>query len=350
MAARISKTQEFSLTPVLMGVLLFVSGLMITATPLPFVYVFLLHGQKNFLKTALLSLTIIFGIYFVGTEWAFQQLQTHPDSQWLMTLPMVPLLATFPKISVLLLGVGYFVFYLLVAFVIAKILLYPLNIYGRSLRAVLGLYLLVALALTLYILPQATQFLQHYNASVKTAVSELLVQIDQSSDIDSVSAIYFKTVLQQLGEHFIYFLPVLFFSSISFIFVLNLVVSKRLFFPFRPHLLLIRFTEFRLPFYFVWIAVGALGLILLNTQFIHIQLVTFLALNVLTGVLLIYFYQGLSVFVSVLDAKNIRGLWRVTIYILSIYLSLLSVIVLTSMGFFDSWIDVRKYLFARQER
>ena len=345
LAIRISKTSEFSFTPVLVGVLLFVSGLMITATPLPFVYVYLRHGQKDFFKTSLFALVLVVCTYVLGTEWIYQQLQIHPDTQWLMTLPAAPLLESFSKLSVMIFGVGYFVFYLIVAWVIARILMAPLDIYARSLRAVLGLYLLVLVALTAYVLPQSTKFLQHYNANVKIAVSELTQEIDNSADYDSASAVYLKTVLQQLGDHFLYFLPVLFFSSISFLFVLNLVVSKRIFFPFQPQLLFLRFTEFRLPFYFVWIAVVSLSALLLNTKVLHFELLTFLGLNLLIGVLICYFYQGISVFVSLLDAKNIRGMWRVTIYLIGIYLSLLSVMVFVSMGFFDSWVDVRKYFF-----
>lgn len=339
-----TKTDRFPFAPALVGLLLFFSGLLISATPLAYIYVYFRQGPKRFWQAAILSFVIVAAFYLLGLNF-FQNVNAdYPNSQWLMALPGLTLLEYFSPILVSFFGIGYFVFYLAIAVAIAFLLANPDRIFVKSLRSLLLIFLVLSALFAIFILPRSEAFFEAYHKSTSTLIGQMIQDIDQASNIDSVSAIYAKTALQKWGDNLLYFFPVMFFSSMSFIYVLNLVVAKRIFFPFRPELLLVDLTSFKMPFSFVWAFLLSLTLLLINTQFLHISWIMFVCLNILLGLMILYFYQGLSVFIFTLDLKSVHGFLRLVIYFIAIYAFALSLPLFVGVGFFDSWLNIRKWL------
>lgn len=325
----------------LFGLLIFFSGLLISATPLPYIYLYVRQGRRAFWPAAWLSLLVVFLAYFLGAPFFSEMVSTYPNSRWLISIPGVQLIEDFPANLVMFFGMGYFVFYLAVAYAISNLLLHPKNIYRDGLRWLFGIFFGTCLMLIVFILPYADTFLTQYYTVLGEAVQATIVEIQNSSDVDSEWALYATQGLKLWADNSLYLLPILFFASVSFVFALNVIVAKRIFFPFRPEFLLIQLTGFRLPFNVVWVMIGTLALALLNSKFLHILPVAFVCTNLLFGLFILYFFQGLAVFIFTLDIRGIRGLIRIALYIFAFYLFVFTFILLTFLGFFDSWMDLR---------
>ena len=73
------------------------------------------------------------------------------------------------------------------------------------------------------------------------------------------------------------------------------------------------FKMFRLPDWFIWLFIGALGL---SNIPVGLELVPVVAKNLLMIFSGAYFFQGLAVFSHFLDRLGIFGFWRWPIYFL----------------------------------
>ncbi len=91
--------------------------------------------------------------------------------------------------------------------------------------------------------------------------------------------------------------------------------------------------RWRSPEWFVWVAL-ACGASLL----FEVPVLSEVAINLLKPILLIYFFQGMSILAYFLDSLRLRGPFRVVFYGLAI--ALLTPMVV-SFGFFDLWFNFR---------
>lgn len=95
------------------------------------------------------------------------------------------------------------------------------------------------------------------------------------------------------------------------------------------------FYKWRLPDEFVWVALlSAAGNFLAKEP----QWLKWTSANIFNIVVMLYFFQGLAVVVSFLNAKKITAFWRTLVYLLIFTQLFLGV---AFLGFVDLWMDFR---------
>ncbi len=92
---------------------------------------------------------------------------------------------------------------------------------------------------------------------------------------------------------------------------------------------------FRLPDWFIWVFLAALGGTFIKTS---VPAVSMVGLNLLTVVLAAYFFQGLAVFTYFLDRLAIFGFWRLLAYFIVFFQMFLFI---SGLGILDYWFDFR---------
>jgi hypothetical protein len=100
----------------------------------------------------------------------------------------------------------------------------------------------------------------------------------------------------------------------------------------------LKLLEFRLPDFFVWIAMTAF---LLTMENFHVKALEILGLNIVNVMTVLYFFQGLAILEVFLRSFRAGALTRAAIYIILVG-QLFPVV--SAMGLIDYWVDFRRRL------
>jgi uncharacterized protein YybS (DUF2232 family) len=102
-------------------------------------------------------------------------------------------------------------------------------------------------------------------------------------------------------------------------------------------------SEWRAPDWLVWIFIGGGGL-----SFVPHTYVSYVGINLFMVASFIYLLQGLAIVSFFFNYKNLSIFFRWFFYFL-IAIQQMLMIAIAALGFFDIWIDFRKYLHKDQE-
>lgn len=325
----------------LLTVGLYFSGVFVFLTPLPFVYLLFKRGLSAFYQPVLLTIAIVCAVYFLGLTVLSPLYEKHPNLAWILPIPSLGLVEYFSRRIVIMFGLGYFASYLFISFSIAKALSHPEKIYRYVSGSIIFLFAVTVALNAAIVLPHAEKLIADYRAYMTKAVEQLIAMQDERG-ADNLELVYLKSNVDELIRYTLYLLPAFLFSSLACLYVLNLVLAKRLFAPFFPSLVRFKLTTFRVPFSFVWCVVATIVVFLLNVKFFNNAPAHFLTVNVLIVICTAYFFQGFAIFMHFLDDKRIFGFMRLGVYMLFLVFLQASMLFFISLGFFDNWMDVRK--------
>lgn len=321
---------------------LFFSGILVVFTPLPFIYLSLKKQRIDFTKPALISLAIVVLVYLFAFDALATFYQNHPNLVWLFPVPHVGLAEYFSKpFLVAVLGIGYFCFYLALSFFISKLILNPAGLVKKITYPILGIFL-TAIFLTILAASPDLQSEAQGLKKILTVWYQGVYTAMSDAGADNVRLIEFKESLALRVRMMSQALLSLCFSGMFTLYLLNLVVAKRMFRPIFPKLNDIKLTNIQLPFFLVWIILSLIALFLINYQFLGSTFLNAFCLNFLIVFLMIYFFQGLAVLIVFLDRKNVRGFFRIFVYFTLIFFIEYLGLALALWGLFEHWIDVRK--------
>lgn len=322
---------------------LYFSRIFVFITPLPLIYFGLKHREKGSgTVVAWPALLVVMGIYMLGLEGFWQLIQSHPSVVWFFSIPNAELRLFFPLSTVQFMGISYFCVFAAMGYFIALALVSPKDKVFKILSAsLLGLFVLGGLVAFFAISPQADVFLENYRQYVEAGLKDF-IGAQEKAGLGLSQLVYLKSKISTLADYSFFMLPFVVLFSLAMVFVLNLVVAKRLFLPAFHHLTAVRLTSFKVPFYFVWTAVGLVVLLMVNEKFFEWDFLHFSALNVLLTLSLAYFFQGLAVAVFLLEKKKIYGLARLLIYLVMMMFAQAMLMLLALLGFADNWLDLRR--------
>ncbi|MEO5378406.1 MAG: YybS family protein [Magnetococcus sp. DMHC-6] len=164
----------------------------------------------------------------------------------------------------------------------------------------------------------------------------MLANATNLQGMDPVTLSQFRVGLGQLMHLVALFFPTFFLTSWFLIQVGNLILARNLLTKWQEWKgAKENLNRFRLPFFLVWILIGA-GLL---AALFHGNLQHF-SWNVLFFLITPYFIQGLAIFQSGFQRYQASGFLRGTFYAALILWWEISLLV-TVLGLFDTWLDFR---------
>lgn len=318
---------------VLLTVGLFLSGFFIYLTPLPVIYYQLKYQKTQKVNPVWFCFLLVFILYAVGIRFF--------KAGALAFLPMANLMEWFSPSIVLFLGISYFAIYMGIACAVPRVFGQSNRVFYHSARAVVGIFLAMCVVVLAVIWPK----LEAVGAELRTYLALVIEQIisnqeKQGMALENVFALRAQT--ESIIHEVMQLIPFSFFFYITFLFVINLALAKRFFSVSIKSLHKIRLTSFRPPFFLVWVCIAILFILILNKLLLKFEPLHFLSLNLILGLGVVWFLQGISVFVELLNRWKIFGFLRLLVYLLVFATFYFSVFLFVAFGFFDSWLDLRK--------
>ena len=326
-----------------MTLALFFSGLLTFLTPLPLIYLALkIQGDWRREVTPILVMFVLVGlVYFLGLDKITQLYRSSPLWILLVPLPLAGWVEFFPIQFVATSGAVYFCFLLLSALLIGQLFIEPESVFSRAL-VLLGIVVLAVFSIYVAVYQaDATAFFGVYREQMTQALDEFLAQ--QANNGSGVSEMLdLKDRVPEMVSYTVFLLPSFVVMSLGFLILVNIVVAKRAFAPFFPDLQKLDLTIFSVPFLGVWAVIVLVALSLLSLVATGNMPLNFLVINLLVVMAGVYFVQGLAVMVHFMNKKGVVGLWRVLVYLMLLIFIQPFLLIMTVLGFFDSWLDVRK--------
>lgn len=366
---------------------LFFSGLFSVLTPLPLLFyaikkkrgrplqshdmLRLLWGDlQPVLEVAFPSFIIVLLVYVAGLLPLSSFYKNYPHFSWVLSIPGMTLLGFFPGDFVILVGVVYFVFFLGVAFVLMH-LFSKENVFEHDLppdstenrhfspfikkgmihalprhfslilgggtgiffSAAIGFYGLLALFKGL----SPVAWIRGYYAKILEEF--LALNFKGGLTIDQLA--FLKENFQAFVSTLTLFSPAFLFCFMTFVVVINLFFATWLFGPINNNFQEMRLNCWKIDFNWVWVVISGLFVVLLNAFFIRQPILYAFSANVLFVLVFIYFLQGMAV-ISYYMTKRSKGLLiKIAVYGLILLLFHSISLVVSGLGFFDSWFDFR---------
>lgn len=325
---------------------LYFSGLFVFVTPLPYVFFYLKYGKTALSRAVWPSVVVVAIIYLFGIDFFKGLYQEHPASVWLFPVPILDLIRYFSPGTVRLLGLSYFAVYLIMGYLIVESLQAPQSRAMRMLPlSVVGLCLGILMLVAIAILGHWAEALTAYRQDVALGIGQTIESFEKAG-LSVSESVRLKSQIPVFVDYLTYLMPSFILAAIAVIFVINLAIARRLFVRGKKATSVVNLTEFRLPFFLVWMFVGLGLMLVINQKLLGSQGFHFLCLNILISLGVAYFFQGLAVFGHFLNRRNVVGFSRLLIYgtlfLLLLYTLHLMIAVLVILGFADNWLDVRK--------
>lgn len=329
----IKAESKAALLTVLLTVGLFLSGFFVYFTPLPAIYFQLKYQKSTKVNPVWFCLLTIVVLYAFGIRFF--------ETGALAILPMANLVEWFSPSMVILLGAGYFAIYVSIALAIPRVLKQSNRIFYHSSRVVIGIFLgmcVVVFAVIWSRLDVVGAELRKY----LLLVMEQIISNQEKQGMALENIVTLRAQTDAIIHQVMLLIPFSFFFYVTFLFVINLTLAKRFFALQIKSLQKIKLTSFRPPFFLVWACIVFLFILILNKVFLKFEPLHFLTLNLILGLGVVYFLQGISVFVEMLNRWKIFGFLRLLVYFLVFTTIYFSAFLFVALGFFDSWLDLRK--------
>jgi hypothetical protein len=324
---------------------LFFSRPFIYLTPLPLVYFLFRQGRSSLSSAVLPAFAIVTVTYTLGFGPITALYTKYPSLLWLLPIPMMEFASFLPQSTIAIIGIFYFTLFLWVGVTIHAALASPQNTYRIVLWSLILTVTLCGIIMLVLIFPHAQ--------TVMTSLQDYLAKgLEEFMTAQRESGLALEDIMDlksNLSEHLsdaIYIMPFAFFLSLTFLFVLNLIMAKRFFTGFFNQLTQINFTVFAMPFFTVWLVVALIAFLLANKLILNHKILFFANVNVLLVMATLYFFQGLAIIFYLMDKWQILGFLRFAFLIfLMIILSVemrFTSLAIVGLGFFDAWLDLRK--------
>lgn len=325
---------------ILLSLSLFLSGLFVVLTPLPLLFVYLRVGRESFLTAAGLSLAVVVLIYrfLMPTLGAFYG--DHPAWSWLLSIPGMHLLGFSSRQAVLIFGLVYYLFFISLALVLGRIAKSAISARLWGWTPVVISFTLLGLYLA-YCQWQGRSPLDFPTQYFNEAFRQMMV-VNERGGLSAAQVEFLKNQSAQIIKYSVYLSPAILYGAVVLTVSLNLMAARRLFLPAFPEMARLEIHLWRLPFYTVWILIVALGGLLGSLFVAPSEAVFLVAVNLLIGVLFLFYLQGLNLVSWFLNKKGVRPLMRGFIYLMILFLFQPLGILMVLLGLTDQWANFRK--------
>lgn len=321
---------------------LYFSGIFVFLTPLPFIFYHLKYKNSETYTVIWPSVLIVVAIYMFGVDFFHHLYEEYPSSIWIIPVPVIELIRYFTHSTVQIVGIAYFVVYVVMGYLISRALRSQQKLAFKILTfSVIGIFVVSGLLAFALVYPQSETIVSAYRQYVDAGMQQF-VEAQEQAGLALDQLVYLKSSISTIVDYSFFMLPFILFLSVSMLFTLNLIIAKRFFSFSIKDLGPVNLSEFKIPFAVVWAAVVLGILMILNEKIFEIEGIYFTTLNLLLSLGIAYFFQGLAVCIHFMNRKKIYGLLRLLFYFIMIFMMQTSILILTILGFVDNWVDLRK--------
>lgn len=319
----------------------YLSGFFVILTPLPLVYAFFRYQSSGVLKVVLPCLIALTALYRGGLSHLHAFFTQNPNWSWLIMPPGINLLDTLSINAASIFGLGYYLFFVGVAYLAYYLLSKATRPFLGLGLATLGFFTVVALLYSAYTYWAGSSPFEFTRQYFDHLFQELIT-LQESQNAPPEQLGFIKDNRGKMLDYAVYLAPSFLFGFILLILLVNLALGKKFLTPLIPQIREIRFSYWSCPFFGVWLVIGSISLALANAYLAHWQPLLFAALNLLLILSLVYYLQGLCILAFFLDRWGVRPFAKALIYLSILLFFQPFGFVLVGVGFFDSWFDFRK--------
>jgi hypothetical protein len=324
-----------------LAVLLYLSGLLLWLTPVPFLYSFKKRGRETAWAGLFFGLLLLGGLYYGLVTWVSAHFGWEQAQQYLFWLPGIGLAAGDPWLPGGY-GLPYFFFYGLMGVLLGRWEdsdKTPTTLVAK----VVGV---LAVGVACWVLWRSGGSLSSVSSGIEAYFQVLLQQMLKAPTQGAPELQDQMAVLQSYGPAITYYavrlIPGMILAMAILVAWLNIVVSRRLFWKDLFFEKLGFLKNWRLPFGFVWALIGTALLLIADIYLLKINYLKLFAFNAFIIFGLIYFFQGLAILAFYNQRWALPPLVRLVFYLLFFIFFQPLCFILLAVGFFDSWFDFRK--------
>lgn len=310
-----------------LSLVLYVTGLFVPLTPLPFA----LNGvRRGCAKAAIslgLSLLILFLLY-QGPE------SLHPF------LPAGSLAGHLGSLQASLLGLLLFFYYGWIGVLLANA---SSRRHGLE-RSVLEILVPALLVPALLLFGGAKYFGFSLVTEIRGGLEwtmERMAALQEKSGLEGEEVLFLKTQASAIVSQIMGLLPSAAVNLTLFLIALNAGFLKRWSLEAKPFPGWVDFPLWRLREKWIWIPILSGSLFFLNHYFFHERLLGVVALNFLVLAAGVYFFQGLAIAFFFFQ-KRLPPITRLFAYLLMFLFLQVMGVVIVLVGLFDFWFDFRR--------
>ncbi len=315
---------------------LFSSGLLVVFTPVPLIYVSAFRGRRAGVHTAALAFAGVCALLFFALPTFVQSLES---GGLFLPLPAIDLAAFLPMSMTAVLIISSFCFYAAIGIALGEAARRRWGLqYGVAvvLGSGLAVMILAGVVLSAMGFEAGLSGMQRYFLSI---VAEL-VRLQQDGGAAGLPIALLADHGDAVAAFVLRIIPGMLFLYGVMVVMLNFLVGRRLTRNVHAFSHIHNAARFRLPFPVVWVLIGAGITFFAGHYVLHSVSFEMLAINVLIGVSALYFLQGMSVVVYMLQGVR-APFMRAAVYIAIIMFFQTVSVGLVALGIVDSWVDFR---------
>ncbi len=326
-----------------LSLVLYLSGIFIWLTPLPFLYAFARGGRLKGSLAFLVALLFLLILYHwllptVAERWGVQRAM-----EIFFWLPGLELSSDQKWVQVSSYGVFYFGFYALMG-----ILLGEFERKQFSVSRLIGQTAFIQVfGVLLWLFWHVHGDWSGFVKNLENFFIQVLNLATQGTPPNEEVAAFFqfiKSHASQIAAYGVRLLPGVMINTLLFVLWLNVVVARKFLAKQAVFSKLGSLRQWRLPFAGVWAVILLALLYFADVYGLHSEFLKFLALNGFILFALLYFFQGLAIAAFYNSRWTFSPLLRlVLLVILVLLIQPIGIgLLLMIFGFFDSWFDFRK--------
>ncbi len=330
------------LLSILFTFLLLMSGFLLPLTPLPFFYIARRYPLGIAIFTWSLFILLLATLYAVVLI-HFHSLLLDPEKlRWFSWLPGMLYLEMFGAKTVAAVGITMGIVLSSLGFFLGRQTRSEKQIFSLILRVVLFEIVITFGMVLLSTSGHPEKFISGISQYLHTSFDQVLetykargMSAEDIASLDEKKGFIFEMILRHL--------PSLFVAPYFMIVGLNLFLARRLFGRLGFFNQVQDFSLMKIPFVMVWVFIVGGIFYWLNLYHFHSDRLDVVLVNLFVVMSVLYFFQGMSIFSFYLKVKNVPPFMRAVSYFFIIFISqLIGFLLLGALGFFDSWINLRK--------
>ena len=317
------------------AILLYFSGLLVVLTPLPFLYVLLTQGRRQGVYAFCLAGIAVIALYTLAAPaWSVDI----ASGGSYIPMPWLALASFIPLGSIQVMGVGYFLFFFAIAWALAEGSWRKLDIIRWcGMAALAALAVVAAMAFVIFVLGMGQELVNGFTEYSSFVMGEMA---KMSESAGNQQFVFLAERKEELSRFFLSITPSIIFVFTLISVVLNLLVGRRFMRRRRSFHHIHNVARFRLPDFLIW-GVIAGGLFFFADRYVfRAGFFDALSINVLIILGSLYFFQGLAVIVYYLQGLRFPLMKTMAYLVIIFFFQSLSVFIV-ALGIADVWVNFR---------
>lgn len=316
------------------AVALYMSGLLVIFTPLPFIYVSIVRGQRSGAIAMLCASVAVVGIYAFALP-----MMASGDSPIHLPVMGGGMPGLIAPMALAILSIGYFLFFVIVALFLAEGARRKWGLVrwgGTALAAGVAIFIVMAVGALLVGSGSPVEGIKGYLGQI---VGEV-IKINQSSQSSNAEIGFLAEHSDEIVSFMMGIIPSLIFIFSLLAVVVNMLVSRRYIRGKHSFAHVHNVARFKLPDWVVWSIIACGVSFFANHYVLDLQWLKMIAINGAFCFGALYFLQGLAVVVYFLQGIRLPMI-KAAAYIAIVLFFQAVGMAIVAIGVADVWADFR---------